>query len=115
MLDAFDLLFGENSDEIVWWQMSIGALTVFFYAVALYRIGPRRAFANLSALAQRRSGDNGGDRRCALANCCGTPVARLEQEESQRLSSTSACEVVCEQPSSLWRASRAKPRPTSFM
>ncbi len=50
MLDTLNHLIGGNADEIGWWQMSIRALLVFAYAVLLYRIAPRRAFTNLSAL-----------------------------------------------------------------
>jgi uncharacterized membrane protein YcaP (DUF421 family) len=49
MLETFHHLIGEEPGHIAWWQMSIRAIIIFLYAVLLYRIAPRRSFANLSA------------------------------------------------------------------
>jgi uncharacterized membrane protein YcaP (DUF421 family) len=49
MLATFHHLIGEEPGHIAWWQMSNRAVLVFVYAVLLYRLAPRRSFANLSA------------------------------------------------------------------
>lgn len=49
MLEIFYHLIGEDAGHIAWWQMANRAAIIFIYAVLLYRLAPRRAFANLSA------------------------------------------------------------------
>jgi uncharacterized membrane protein YcaP (DUF421 family) len=48
MLETFHHLIGEDAGHISWWQMSNRAGIIFIYAVLLYRVAPRRSFANLS-------------------------------------------------------------------
>lgn len=47
---TLNYLIGEQTPHITWWQMSLRAAIIFFYAVLLYRLAPRRSFSNLSAL-----------------------------------------------------------------
>lgn len=49
MLETLHHLTGENAEAIAWWQMCIRAVIIFFYALFLYRILPRRAFGSNSA------------------------------------------------------------------
>ncbi len=49
-METFHYLIGEQTPHIAWWQMSLRAAIIFFYAVLLYRMAPRRSFSNLSAL-----------------------------------------------------------------
>lgn len=44
MLTTFDHLIGRDTNPILWWQMSLRATIIFFYAILLYRLVPRRAF-----------------------------------------------------------------------
>lgn len=48
MVETFDYLTGETADAITWWQMGIRATIIFFWAVLLYRLFPRRAFSSSS-------------------------------------------------------------------
>jgi uncharacterized membrane protein YcaP (DUF421 family) len=45
-----DLLIGRAADPLAWWQMSIRAAVVFVYAVALYRLLPRRALGGSAVI-----------------------------------------------------------------
>lgn len=49
MLETFYHLIGEEPNHMAWWQMCLRATIVFFFAVALYRLMPRRAFGSNSA------------------------------------------------------------------
>lgn len=44
MLDGFYHLIGRDADPILWWQMALRAVIIFFWAILLYRLLPRRAF-----------------------------------------------------------------------
>lgn len=48
-METFYHLIGEGADPIAWWQMCVRAVIIFFYAVCLYRVMPRRAFGSNSA------------------------------------------------------------------
>ena len=48
-METFYFLIGRDADPIAWWQMCIRATIIFFYAVALYRLLPRRAFGSIAA------------------------------------------------------------------
>lgn len=48
MLDSFYHLIGEDIDLVTWWQMGIRATIIFFWAILLYRLFPRRAFSSSS-------------------------------------------------------------------
>lgn len=41
-----DQILGPNSPDIVWWQMLIRAVTVFFIALAIVRLGGTRIFGS---------------------------------------------------------------------
>lgn len=41
-------LFGASPGGITWWQMSARAAVIFFYAVILFRLLPRRAFSGFA-------------------------------------------------------------------
>ena len=45
-MDTFHYLVGHDADPIAWWQMTIRAVIIFFYAIVLYRLIPRKAFGN---------------------------------------------------------------------
>ena len=45
-METFHHLIGHDADPIAWWQMCIRATIIFFYAVMLYRMLPRRAFGS---------------------------------------------------------------------
>ncbi len=49
-MEIFYDLIGRNADPIAWWQMCIRAIIIFLYAVAIYRLLPRRAFTRTSAI-----------------------------------------------------------------
>ena len=40
---------GSNADTILWWQMSIRAAIIFFYALLLVRMGSKRIFGKSSS------------------------------------------------------------------
>lgn len=44
------LLLGPDSDQILWWQMSVRAILVFFFGLVLIRLFGRRAFGELTAI-----------------------------------------------------------------
>src|SRR5690625_4236530 len=48
MLESFQHLTGEEAQTITWWQMGVRATIIFFWAVLLYRLFPRRAFGSSS-------------------------------------------------------------------
>ncbi|EAR51562.1 putative membrane protein [Oceanicola granulosus HTCC2516] len=48
-METFHYLIGQDTPHIAWWQMSLRAVIIFFYAILLYRLAPRRSFSNLSA------------------------------------------------------------------
>lgn len=48
-MDMFHHLVGQDTPHMAWWQMTIRAGIIFLYALVLYRLAPRRSFANLSA------------------------------------------------------------------
>jgi uncharacterized membrane protein YcaP (DUF421 family) len=48
-MEMFHYLTGHDADPIAWWQMCVRAAIIFFYAVALYRLVPRRAFGSIAA------------------------------------------------------------------
>ncbi|SFP93175.1 DUF421 domain-containing protein [Tranquillimonas alkanivorans] len=48
-METFHYLIGQDTPHIAWWQMCLRAVIIFVYAVALYRLAPRRSFAGLSA------------------------------------------------------------------
>ena len=50
MLEDFYTLVGRDADPILWWQMCLRAVIIFVWAVALYRVMPRRAFGSNAAL-----------------------------------------------------------------
>ena len=50
MLETFHYLTGQETPHIAWWQMCNRAAIIFLYAMLLYRLAPRRSFANLSAV-----------------------------------------------------------------
>lgn len=50
MLETFHYVIGQDAPHMAWWQMCIRAAIIFIYALLLYRLAPRRSFANLSAL-----------------------------------------------------------------
>lgn len=43
-METFYHIVGRDTDPILWWQMCVRALIIFVFAVALYRLMPRRAF-----------------------------------------------------------------------
>lgn len=47
-MQVFQQLVGDQGPHIAWWQMCIRAAIIFVYAVALYRLVPRRSFAGLT-------------------------------------------------------------------
>ena len=49
-METFYILVGRDADPIAWWQMCIRAAIIFFYAIALYRLLPRRAFGSNATL-----------------------------------------------------------------
>ncbi len=49
-METFHFLIGAHSADPAWWQMCVRAVIIFVYAVALYRLAPTRAFADLSAI-----------------------------------------------------------------
>lgn len=49
MLETFHHLIGEDAGHIAWWQMTNRAIIIFAYALIIYRVAPRRSFAQLSA------------------------------------------------------------------
>ncbi len=49
-MQTFHLIFGESPDTIVWWQMCARAALIFLYALALYRLLPRKAFGGMAAV-----------------------------------------------------------------
>lgn len=49
-METFHYLIGQDTPHIAWWQVSLRAIIIFFYAIALYRLAPRRSFSDLSAL-----------------------------------------------------------------
>src|SRR5690625_7997837 len=48
MLEHFYYLTGDEAASITWWQMGLRAVIIFFWAVLLYRLFPRRAFGSSS-------------------------------------------------------------------
>lgn len=48
MLESFHHLTGEEAQAITWWQMGVRATIIFFWAILLYRLFPRRAFGSSS-------------------------------------------------------------------
>ena len=50
MLETFYHLIGRDADPILWWQMAIRAVIIFFWAALLYRLLPRRAFGSNAAV-----------------------------------------------------------------
>lgn len=49
-METFDFIFGDDPRSIAWWQMCNRAALIFVYAVALYRLMPRKAFGGMAAL-----------------------------------------------------------------
>lgn len=49
-MDLLHRIIGPHSDAITWWQMSIRGAVVFLFAVALVRLGHRRAFGHNTTL-----------------------------------------------------------------
>lgn len=50
-MNGFYALIGHGTSmEITWWQMSIRAVLIFFFGIALLRIAGRRAFGRQSAI-----------------------------------------------------------------
>lgn len=49
-MQFFHHLIGPESREILWWQMCVRTVIIFFYGVALIRLAGRRAFGRQSAL-----------------------------------------------------------------
>lgn len=49
-METFHELIGSDAESITWWQMSIRAAIILVYAIALYRLVPRRAFGNSAAI-----------------------------------------------------------------
>jgi uncharacterized membrane protein YcaP (DUF421 family) len=49
-METFYMLIGREADTIAWWQMLIRTVLIFAYALALYRILPRRAFGGSAAV-----------------------------------------------------------------
>ncbi|PJK29919.1 DUF421 domain-containing protein [Minwuia thermotolerans] len=49
-METFYELIGRGAEPLAWWQMCIRAAIILTYAVALYRLMPRRAFGNSAAI-----------------------------------------------------------------
>lgn len=49
-MQQFYYLIGQDADPISWWQMSSRAVIIFFYALLLYRVVPRKTFGGSTAL-----------------------------------------------------------------
>ena len=49
-METFHLVFGDEASQIAWWQMCARALLILLYALALYRLMPRKAFGRTAAL-----------------------------------------------------------------
>lgn len=43
-MDALHAVIGSDSDTILWWQMVIRGVLIFFYTLLLVRVGNRRVF-----------------------------------------------------------------------
>lgn len=41
-METFNYLIGQDADPISWWQMSVRALIIVFYALILFRVGLRK-------------------------------------------------------------------------
>lgn len=50
MQDWLHRIIGADADTIVWWQMSIRALLIFFFTLALIRVGGKRIFGKNTTL-----------------------------------------------------------------
>lgn len=48
MLETFHHVIGQDTAPMLWWQMGARAIIIFFWAVLLYRLFPRRVFSNSS-------------------------------------------------------------------
>jgi len=48
-MELWEAIVGPNSTAITWWQMSIRGVLIFFFLVALLRLGSSRAFGQLAA------------------------------------------------------------------
>lgn len=49
-MEWFHQLVGENADTILWWQMAVRAVIVFFFLALLIRVGGVRAFGRWTPL-----------------------------------------------------------------
>ena len=49
-METFYFVIGRDADPIAWWQMCVRAAIIFFWAIILYRILPRRAFGSNATL-----------------------------------------------------------------
>lgn len=50
MVEVLNDIVGQDAKEIEWWQMCVRASIIFVYALFLYRLIPRRAFAGSAAI-----------------------------------------------------------------
>ena len=48
--EFIETLIGRGREDVLWWQMTVRAALVFLYAVALYRLLPRRAIGGSAAI-----------------------------------------------------------------